>query len=483
MCLTPGLRKGLHPVIIFDTNALNNIQLESPRADIMRKFRASAQHRVAVPWMVLEELVAHQATNYMDTRNAARTALKTLRKAAPWQADDGFVTPDLELEQCQDYWREQYGELFDEIVETSGEAARKALGREALALPPARRGEKKSVGSRDAAIWFSVLDFLRANPGEDVWFVTDDGDFGDGTTYEYPMDEDLGDMAGRLHRITDFDGVVTRFTEPIEPEQARTETEALLRSALVRETIAGAACDLLRSPLGFAGTGTGARAARWQSFLSRPRAGLLRFKKVQGHRIGADVWYTAETTWLLYGTALDAEQDGVDTVTCTWEVKLLFSTAGAQEAPTVLRTGSPAAPDPADESVGAVLAALRDAVLRETAENARAKDRTRLTVGEIAALTEKPPLDDYLASLATAYNIGFRETDVAKTLLHSTSIDIAGPLPDWTRRTLLGASAVEEILRTFGGHRIPLFEFDADGATGMTDGPGVRERRRQPGAA
>ncbi|MFD5083431.1 PIN domain-containing protein [Kitasatospora sp. NPDC058406] len=221
-------------MIIFDTNALNNLQLGSPPADILRKFRASAQHRVAVPWMVLEELAAHRAKTYMAARENASTALNALRKAAPWQAAEDFAPPALELEQCQAHWREQYSALFDDIVETGGEAARRALVREALALPPAERWKEKSIGGRDAAIWFSILDFLQANPEEEVWFVTGDGDFGDGRTYPYPMDQDLCDMAGRLHRISGFDEVISRFTETVHDEQARAETEAFLTSPLSR---------------------------------------------------------------------------------------------------------------------------------------------------------------------------------------------------------------------------------------------------------
>ncbi|KJK34052.1 hypothetical protein UK15_37750 [Streptomyces variegatus] len=48
-------------MIIFDTNAVNLLPPEGPRADIIRKLGQSGHHRVAVPWMVLEEMAAHQA--------------------------------------------------------------------------------------------------------------------------------------------------------------------------------------------------------------------------------------------------------------------------------------------------------------------------------------------------------------------------------------------------------------------------------------
>ncbi|MFC5643281.1 hypothetical protein [Kitasatospora cinereorecta] len=82
-------------------------------------------------------------------------------------------------------------------------------------------------------------------------------DFGDGTTYPYPMDQDLGDLADRLKQLTDFDEVVTAFTETVSSKQARTAAEAYLKSDRVTETIAQTAAELLRSPLGFPGTGEG----------------------------------------------------------------------------------------------------------------------------------------------------------------------------------------------------------------------------------
>jgi hypothetical protein len=48
-------------LIIFDTNALNLLPPEGPRADIIRKLRQSKHHRVGVPLMVLEEFAAHQS--------------------------------------------------------------------------------------------------------------------------------------------------------------------------------------------------------------------------------------------------------------------------------------------------------------------------------------------------------------------------------------------------------------------------------------
>ncbi|MFF7581288.1 hypothetical protein ACFZBE_41285 [Streptomyces sp. NPDC008061] len=56
-------------MIIFDTNAINYLSPDSVTADIIQKLRESGHYRVAVPWMVLEEMAAHQATIYPVSRS------------------------------------------------------------------------------------------------------------------------------------------------------------------------------------------------------------------------------------------------------------------------------------------------------------------------------------------------------------------------------------------------------------------------------
>ncbi|MFF3735577.1 hypothetical protein ACFYXM_36285 [Streptomyces sp. NPDC002476] len=76
-------------MIIFDTNAVNLLPHDGPRADIIRKLRQSGHHRVAVPRMVLEEMAAHRAKHYPAKYQAIVNTLDKLRDALPW----GLNTP------------------------------------------------------------------------------------------------------------------------------------------------------------------------------------------------------------------------------------------------------------------------------------------------------------------------------------------------------------------------------------------------------
>ncbi|XAZ30973.1 PIN domain-containing protein [Paenarthrobacter ureafaciens] len=258
-----GLRAngGLN-MIIFDTNAVNMMPLDGPVADIVRKLRQSRHHRVAVPWIVLEEMSAHQAAMYPVRHQAVLNTLKNLRAVVPWDLQ-GSVEP-LDLDRFVAHWRDGYSEIF-EVIETSGDAARKALAREAMALPPAKRDNTRSEGARDVAVWFSILEFLEKNPAEHVCFVTaNTKDFGDGTTYPHPMDADLGDLAARLTRLTNFEDVVAEFTKEVSGKDAEAAANNLLRSAPIQSRLAQTA-GLLSSAIGFLGMGVTGAPVRWHS--------------------------------------------------------------------------------------------------------------------------------------------------------------------------------------------------------------------------
>ncbi|WTX01126.1 PIN domain-containing protein (plasmid) [Streptomycetaceae bacterium NBC_01309] len=334
-------------MIIFDTNAVDLLRPDSLRADLIRKLRESGHHRVAVPWMVLEELVAHQAKPYILKHQSVTRGLDALRGVAPWEVDISLER--LDLERIQGHWRSQYLKIF-EVIETTGDAAKQALIREALALPPAKQGEKRAEGGRDAAIWFSILDFLVANPDEQICFVTNNHkDFGDGTFYPFPMDEDVSGMEGRLTRLKDFNEVVAKYTNEVSGEAAEAAAEELLRSAAVRGRVAQTAVEALDSPLGYVGLEMPDTETGWRSWLAAPEVALLSVNDVTGHEIEGDVWYTANVQWLLYGSALGNDDGTALGVACVWPMKVLFSTKETDESPTVLSDGDPTLPDTADD--------------------------------------------------------------------------------------------------------------------------------------
>ncbi|MFJ6509093.1 PIN domain-containing protein [Streptomyces sp. NPDC091879] len=359
-------------MIIFDTNAVNRLAPDGPVADIVRKLRASGIP-VAVPWMVLEELAAHQARLYPVKHKSAVDVLAKLAEAVPWVLESSLEPIDTEW--LLDHWRHAYEDVF-EVIPTSGEAARRALSRESMGLPPAKarqpgKDDEPPVGARDVAIWFSVMEFLSDHQDEVVHFVTNNlKDFGDGQIYKYPMDEDVRGLEGRLKRLTSFDEVVTEFTETVSGREAKGAAEELLRSPAVRSRVAQTAIEEMSSPVPFAGLGADETPQAWSEWASAPETDLLSIADVTGHRIGDDVWFTANARWLLYGLASVGGEE-TQFIACTWEMKLLFS-SGENESPTVLKKADPSVPDLTDTTSAEMLERLKrrmEAASRQVVRN------------------------------------------------------------------------------------------------------------------
>ena len=416
-------------MIIFDTNAVNLIPPDGVRADIIRKLRKSGHHRVAVPWVVLEELTAHQAKHYPEKYRAAVNTLARLRELLPWELDS--TLEPLDLERLLDHWRDVYGEIF-EVIETSGDVARKALTREAMALPPAKRANDHSEGARDVAIWFSILECLKANPEEHIYFVTNNtSDFGDGTAYPYPMDEDIRGLEDRLTRLVDFKEVVSTFTKEVSGEAAEAAAEALLRSDAVCERVAQTAVEALESMVGFPGLGPSDAEVIWRSWLAAPEVEVVSVKNITGHEIEGDVWYTADAQWLLYGSAVSSDGEDAVSVACVWEMKILFSTIEEDDSLTVLSGADPSLPDTGDGQCMDIVRRFREKAARLARRAAGAALNARDASAWAKGLGSSSATAQILASLPASNPslLSMQETVAKHIAASQPKLDIASLMP------------------------------------------------------
>ncbi|WP_438293861.1 PIN domain-containing protein [Streptomyces sp. HUAS TT7] len=358
-------------VIVFDSNALFGLSPDAPKFDLLRALKRSGRHRVAIPWMVQEELVAQKVIRQAEAHQEAVSAVRALNRVTPWrlEAEPRAFDP----EEARRYWRQKYGELF-EIIETSGDVARQALSREAHCEKPAKGADAKAKGgARDAAIWLSVIDYLTKNPGETVHFISaNTRDFGDGNSFPSPMGEDVEGLGDRLVLMTSFDAVVAEFTTPLEIDEkhiedvlvgllTREETLSPLESA-VKDLLIAKTCSWVGTEAnGFlAGLGSTDVYApiRWNAWVGTPKAFLRRVHEVSGHRIGEEEWYTATVDWILVGYATRPTtvspsipaaslSENTGRIACQLRSKLLFSSKPG-ETPTFLQFWPPTALDPAE---------------------------------------------------------------------------------------------------------------------------------------
>lgn len=327
-------------MIVLDTSVLVGLGPDSPAWDLLRVVRLSGCHRVAVPWMVREELVARRVLEHQEAHLKAEAALRGLARVGPWMP--GAALPTFDVDAVRAYWRDAFGRLF-EIIETSGDVARRALAREAYAEKPAKTSAAKKGGARDAAIWLSAADYAHCHPGEKVCFVSSNThDFGDGQAYPVPMAADIEGAAHRLVHLTSIDALLGCVAKPagVHGADLRARILPLLSSPRAVATVRAEAERLLAdsgtpqngNDLGPARCpdGSGYRPVRWRGWATVPLAVLREVGAAEGYEIGGDHWYTADADWYLLGVTMgpDADRallDGLGRTVCRWRTRLLLS--------------------------------------------------------------------------------------------------------------------------------------------------------------
>ncbi|MFD0208917.1 PIN domain-containing protein [Streptomyces hirsutus] len=328
-------------MIILDTSILRSIGLQSSSADLLRTIKAAAGERIGVPWVVMEELAAQQAIKYQELHERAAQALDALRQGTPW---DGRKVQlgDCDTERARNHWRAEWGALAS-LVPTSDEALRQAVFREANCLAPCRESKGQKIGARDAAIWLSAVEYANGHPEETVCFVSaNTKDFGDGSSYPYPMNEDVARLGDRFVILTSMDEVAARFTEPTDADKSLV-TE-ILQSESVESHIHETA-NAFFSTSGPVFDCTVQAADGETLVVSTRKWGTIRAHfasvgKIQAYRIGDHEWCTAAVNWHLVG-ALDSDLFGVVAGAAEWPTVVLFTLDRKTPRPTVLRETSP----------------------------------------------------------------------------------------------------------------------------------------------
>ncbi|MFJ7090379.1 PIN domain-containing protein [Streptomyces mirabilis] len=353
-------------MIILDANILRGISLNSVSADLLKTIRAADVQGVAVPWTVLEELAAQRAIRHREKFEAARTALDALRKNTPWPII--AQVPGLDLERVRQHWRDVYTAVVD-VLPASEYALREATFREANLLAPCKaltvRGTDKQIktGARDASIWLTAVEYARKHEDETVYFVSaNTHDFGDGSSYEYPMDRDVKEIRDRFVHYTSLDDVVREFTEPTEVDAEA--VRAIITRPETTDLISQEVWNRWRVPLTepsqpdrtpFRGTvlasdvtrdaavaeGATAPAVGW---FTHPDVVLDSLRDLSAYRIGDHVWCTATARWLLRGSAWVAAGGlSAQMLASAWNTRLLVSPTNSEAAATLLRSDPPGA--------------------------------------------------------------------------------------------------------------------------------------------
>ncbi|MFJ3249138.1 PIN domain-containing protein [Streptomyces sp. NPDC086782] len=329
-------------MIILDTSILRSFGPQSSSADLLRTIKTVGRERVGAPWMVMEELAAQQAIKYQELHERAAQALEALRHATPWGGDLPAQLSGCDTERAREHWRSAWGHLV-EVIPTSDKALRQALFREANCLAPCRESKSQKIGSRDAAIWLSAVEYATEHPKETVYFVSaNTKDFGDGTSFPHPMNKDVARLGNRFVLLTSMNDVAALFTEPAEVDKALV-TE-ILKSEAVSQQVYEAADALLSHrtyPVfdGIALMPDGTSLIRPVRVWLTESAHFGSVGEVQAYRIGDHEWCTASVDWHLVGLA--HTEFGAVSAAVSWPTVVLFSLDRENPRPTVLREATP----------------------------------------------------------------------------------------------------------------------------------------------
>jgi hypothetical protein len=330
-------------LIILDACIIRALDLNDSSADLLRTLRAVGE-RVAMPWMVAEELLAQRAIFHQDAHDAADAALKTFARHTPWKLN--MPVEGADTERVRKHWQAAFGTVV-ETLRPSPTAMREALYREVNVLPPCKSQGKGKTGARDALIWLTAVEYAREHPEETVCFVSGNTrDFGNGSAYPPPMNRDVADLGDRFIHFTTLDEVIKRFTKPAETD-AVLAAEILGSSTVLREMGHAAEKRLGSQGETFTCTTLGREVGQETALMPgegwvSARASLRSVDKVRAYRIGEHEWYTAVARWCISGMAYFGEPEfSAGSAGASWTTSVLFTPDTADPRVTILRHDSP----------------------------------------------------------------------------------------------------------------------------------------------
>ncbi|GAB2835817.1 hypothetical protein GCM10027073_74220 [Streptomyces chlorus] len=290
-------------MIILDTNILWGLTPEDSSADLLRAIRSVAGERVAVPWVVMEELAAQRAIKYQEQHARATAAIDALRETTPWSLGSplGPCEPNDVRKDC----RERWSTVLD-VIETSYSAFREAAFREANCLPPCKIHKSEKIGSRDAAIWLSAIEYAKQHPEEQIYFVSNNTrDFGDGTAYPDPMDKDVAGLTNTFRHYRNMDELVAEFATAVPTDETALRT--LLEKPKIRSQLVNTATEIGCLPMDGTFNCTIADAdgvlmvVPAYGWFTGGRLTVDEVKALQSYRIGDQEWFMATVRWQLTG--------------------------------------------------------------------------------------------------------------------------------------------------------------------------------------
>ncbi|MFE2823469.1 PIN domain-containing protein [Streptomyces sp. NPDC059271] len=229
-------------MIALDTNQLRHAAFpHGPILGMLRKIAEVHQRALVLPEMVAVEHVAHHKHDIEQALGAARRALTVLE--GTFGQDLVSSLGSLTGHDAAEMRRQQLESVF-QILPTPAGAAEEALRREANRLPPAEQtwstndGKPvKARGARDSVIWLTLLAAAKAT-GHDLWFVSQDQDFGKDDFHPALRQEARARLVGDDQRLRLLSGGVDQLlSELADPGTVPQDLPKSLQSPVVAHAV------------------------------------------------------------------------------------------------------------------------------------------------------------------------------------------------------------------------------------------------------
>ncbi|WP_431681261.1 PIN domain-containing protein [Kitasatospora sp. KL5] len=287
-------------MIVLDTNQLQHAAFPHGAVlGMVRKIAELSGQVLAIPEMVAVEDVAHHQHKVELALTAARKALATLDEAfgASLAQKVTWLSGELAAQK-----RQEALENVFKILPTPAGAAQEALRREAHRLPPAEQaweaedGKRvKARGARDVTIWLTLLETARS--GENVWFVSQDGDFGKGDFHPALRDEAMEALA-KAESLRLLRGGIDQLLSELAQPASMPEAPAQILQA---DAVTQAVIDSLSSVSVFHRLlpAVAAEVVRWAGSFRSSEANveLEGTKRAEAYQVGNQTWISAQLQW------------------------------------------------------------------------------------------------------------------------------------------------------------------------------------------
>lgn len=226
--------------IYLDTNALYRwptfTELDRLALSVVASQLSQA---ILVPSLVVDEAAAHRRRALEAVIAAHTTAADRLERA--FGTEDIHVEPYPDVDGAMATWHRRLRQ-FARIIETTPSHAMEGLQREISGRPPAKpretppnddarkgSGRRKGAGARDAAIWMTIVEDVRARR-EHGYLISKDQDFGRDGRLFYELRDEIEPYSLELHaEVASF---VSRIGERAEGAITLQDLDELAASAV-----------------------------------------------------------------------------------------------------------------------------------------------------------------------------------------------------------------------------------------------------------